>query len=257
MKTSRSIYLDKIVLVLSRQTFRALWLDTNTNLFIYVFVLYMHSNLHVFQTLIAGGADTTTVMLTWTLALLLNNGYALKRVQEELDVQVGKDRQVNESDIKNLVYLQAVVKETLRLYPSTCLNPPRAFSNDCTIAGYHVPKGTWLLINTWKLHRDPKIWSDPCEFRPERFLSPNHKDLGVKGTDFELIPFGAGRRHCPGVYLASQMLHMILATFIQNFEMSTLNGAPIDMSMTSGLTNAMASPLEVLLSPRLHATTYV
>ncbi|KAK1436566.1 hypothetical protein QVD17_02347 [Tagetes erecta] len=209
------------------------------------------------ETLIAGGADTTTVMLTWTLSLLLNNGYALRRAQEELDMQVGKDRQVNESDIKNLVYLQAIVKETLRLYPATFLNPPRAFTNDCTIAGYHVPKGTWLLINTWKLHRDPKIWSDPCEFRPERFLSPNHKNLDVKGTDFELIPFGAGRRHCPGVYLAGQMLHMILATFLQNFEMSTPNGAPIDMSATSGLTNAMASPLEVLLSPRLHATTDV
>ncbi|KAM0066847.1 putative cytochrome P450 [Helianthus debilis subsp. tardiflorus] len=117
-----------------------------------------------------------------------------------------KNRQVNEIDIKNLVYLQAVVNETLRLYPATFLNHPRAFTKDCTIAGYHVPKGTWLIVNTWKLHRDPKIWSDPCEFRPERFLSANHMGLDVKWTNFELIPFGAGRRP---LELVCQVKHYI------------------------------------------------
>ncbi|KAI3802368.1 hypothetical protein L1987_30500 [Smallanthus sonchifolius] len=205
------------------------------------------------ESLIAGGADTTTVMLTWTLSLLLNNRYALIKAQEELETQVGKDRQVNESDIKNLVYLQAIVKETLRLYPAAFLNAPRAFTKDCTIFGYHVSKGTWLLINTWKLQRDPKIWPDPCEFRPERFLTLDQKVIDVKVMDFELIPFGAGRRSCPGIGLANQMLHMVLATLIQNFDMSTPNGEPVDMTAIAGLTNAKASPLEVLLSPRLHA----
>ncbi|XP_076946430.1 cytochrome P450 CYP82D47-like [Bidens hawaiensis] len=201
-------------------------------------------------TLIAGGSDTTTVMLTWTLTLLLNNRYALRKAQEELDTKVGKDRQVNESDIKNLVYLQAIIKETLRLYPATFLNAPRVFTKDCIIAGYHVPKGTWLIINTWKLHRDPKIWSDPCEFKPERFLSPNHMGLDVKGTNFELIPFGVGRRRCPGIGLADQTLHIVLATLLQKFDLSTPNAAPVDMSAIAGLTNAKATPLEVLISPR-------
>ncbi|MFS7952357.1 putative cytochrome P450 [Helianthus anomalus] len=205
------------------------------------------------ESLIAGGADTTTTMLTWTLSLLLNNSYALRKAQEELDTQVGKNRQVNETDIKNLVYLQAVVKETLRLYPATFLNPPRAFTKDCTIAGYHVPKGTWVIVNTWKLHRDPKIWSDPCEFRPERFLSANHMGLDVKWTNFELIPFGAGRRSCPGINLADHTLHMVLATLLQNFDLSSPNEAPIDMSATAGLTNGKATSLEVLVSPRLRA----
>ncbi|KAI7734490.1 hypothetical protein M8C21_030298, partial [Ambrosia artemisiifolia] len=205
------------------------------------------------ESLIAGGADTTTVMLTWTLSLLLNNRYALEKVQEELDTQVGKDRpRLNESDINKLVYLQAVVKETLRLYPAAFLNAPRAFTKDCNIAGYHVPKGTWLLINIWKLHRDPKIWSDPNEFRPERFLSPNHMGLDVKGSNFELIPFGAGRRSCPGIGLADQMLLTVLATLLQNFDISSPDDAPIDMSASAGLTNAKATPLEVLVSPRLH-----
>ncbi|KAI7747508.1 hypothetical protein M8C21_016710 [Ambrosia artemisiifolia] len=203
-------------------------------------------------TLIAGGSDTTTVMLTWTLSLLLNNPYAMKKVQEEIDTLVGKDRQVNESDIKNLFYLHAVVKETLRLYPATFLNATRVCTENCTIAGYHVPKGTWLIINTWKLHRDPNIWLDPCEFRPERFLSPNHRGVDVKGTDFVLVPFGVGRRRCPGIGLACQTLHMVLATLLHNFDMSTPNGAPVDMSATAGLTNAKATPLEVLVSPRLH-----
>ncbi|KAK1408622.1 hypothetical protein QVD17_40552 [Tagetes erecta] len=203
-------------------------------------------------TLIVSGADTTTVMLTWTLSLLLNNRNALKKVQEELDAHVGKDKQVNISDIGNLVYLEAVIKEALRLYPAAFLGGPRAFSEDCTVAGYHIPKGTWLLINMWKLHRDPNIWSDPCKFKPERFLTPNHKDVDVKGADFELIPFGAGRRFCPGIRLALQMLHIVLATLIQNFEMSTPDGAPVDMTASVGMTNAKESPLKVLVSPRFN-----
>ncbi|KAI3776925.1 hypothetical protein L1987_46716 [Smallanthus sonchifolius] len=154
------------------------------------------------MTLIAGSADTTSVMLTWALSLLLNNRDTLRKAQEELDTHVEKGRQVNESDLINLVYLEAVVKDVLRLYPAAFLGGPRAFSEDCKIAGYHVPKGTWLFINMWKLHRDPNIWSDPCEFKPERFLTPNHKEVDVKGADFELIPFGAGRRSCPGTRLA-------------------------------------------------------
>ncbi|XP_024972548.1 cytochrome P450 CYP82D47-like [Cynara cardunculus var. scolymus] len=204
--------------------------------------------------LIIGGTDTTSVMLTWALSLLLNNRYALRKAQEELETHVEKDRQVNELDIKNLVYLQAIVKETLRLYPAGFLGGPRAFSKDCTVSGYHVPKGTWLLINMWKLHRDPKIWSDPLEFRPERFLTPNHKDVDVKGGDFELIPFGAGRRSCPGMGFGLQALHLVLATLLHNFDISTPNGAPVDMTETAGMTNAKATPLEVLVIPRLVAT---
>ncbi|KAI3684780.1 hypothetical protein L6452_34006 [Arctium lappa] len=202
------------------------------------------------MTLIVSGTDTTTVTLTWALSLLLKNRYALRKVQEELEMHIGKDRQVNEPDIKNLVYLQSVVKETLRLYPAGFLGGPRAFSNDCIVSGYHVPKGTWLIINMWKLHRDPMIWSDPFEFRPERFLTPNHKDVDVKGRDFELIPFGAGRRVCPGIAFGLQMLHLVLATLLHNFDMSTPNGAPVDMTETAGLTNAKATPLEVLVAPR-------
>ncbi|XP_023764426.1 cytochrome P450 CYP82D47 [Lactuca sativa] len=205
--------------------------------------------------LIASSADTTTVMLTWMMSLLLNNPQSLRKAQEEIDKVVGKDRQINESDITNLVYLQAIVKETLRLYPAGRLGGMREFTEDCTVAGYHVPKGTWLMVNLWKLQQDPEIWSNPLEFRPERFLEGNHKHVDVKGTNFELIPFGAGRRSCPGTALALQILHLVVGTLLQNFDIRTPDDGPIDMAETAGLTSAKASPLEVLISPRMACNT--
>ncbi|XP_030932470.1 cytochrome P450 82A3-like [Quercus lobata] len=153
--------------------------------------------------MIAGGSDTSTITLTWTIALLLNN-HVLKKARDELDVQVGRVRIVNESDIDKLVYLQAIVKETLRLYPATRLAAPREFTENCIIGGYHVPKGTRLIINIWKIQTDPRIWSDPLEFKPERFLT-THKNVDVRGQNFELLPFGSGRRECPGISFG---LHM-------------------------------------------------
>ncbi|KAI3759022.1 hypothetical protein L6452_06595 [Arctium lappa] len=201
--------------------------------------------------ILASGADTITVTLTWTLSLLLNNPHALQKAQEEIDKHVGNGRQVDDSDINKLVYLQAIVKETLRLYPAAPLAAPRQFSKDCTLSGYNVPKGTWLLVNIWKLQHDPEIWSDPYEFRPERFLDETHMHVDVKGRNFELIPFGAGRRYCPGIGLALQILHIVLATLLQNFDIFTPNDTPVDMTQSAGLINHKASPLEVQIVPRL------
>ncbi|KAJ9135580.1 hypothetical protein P3X46_032749 [Hevea brasiliensis] len=107
--------------------------------------------------LILGGNDTTVITLTWALSLLLNNRIVLKKAQDELDIQVGKHQRVEESHVKNLVYLQAIVKETLRLYPATPLSVQREAMEDCMIAGFHIPAGTRLFVNLWKLHRDPSI----------------------------------------------------------------------------------------------------
>ena len=205
--------------------------------------------------MVAGGSDTTTVMLTWALSLLMNNRHVLRKAQEELATLVGKERQVNESDISNLVYLHAIVNETLRLYAAAPLGGPREFAEDCIVGGYHVPKGTRLTLNLWKLHRDPRVWSDPSEFRPERFLT-THKDLDAKGQHFALIPFGAGRRICPGINFGLQMIHLVLARLVHGFELSTRSDAPVDMTESAGLTNMKATPLEVLVSPRLSAKLY-
>nr|AJD25201.1 cytochrome P450 CYP82D71 [Salvia miltiorrhiza] len=206
-------------------------------------------------TLIAGGTDTTSVVFIWAIALLLNNRRVLEKAQEELDKHVGKERRVEESDIANLVYLQAIVKETLRLYPPGPLGGARRVTQDCSIGGYNIPKGTWLIVNLWKLHRDPRVWQDPSEFRPERFLN-GESNADVKGQDFELIPFGAGRRICPGINFGVQMLHLVLASLLQAFDLNTVSDEGVDMSESAGLTNIKATPLDVVIAPRLPPNLY-
>ncbi|PON70142.1 Cytochrome P450, E-class, group I [Parasponia andersonii] len=200
--------------------------------------------------LILGGSETATITLTWALALLLNNREALKKAQKELDEQVGRERQVKESDLKNLVYLQAVLKETLRLYPAGPLSLPHESSEDCIVNGYHIPAGTRLIVNLWKIHRDPHVWPDPCEFKPERFLG-THKNVDVRGQNFELIPFGSGRRMCPGLSFAMHVMQLTLATLLHSFDITTPFDEPVDMGVIPIMSNLKASPLDALLTPRL------
>ncbi|PHT26403.1 Cytochrome [Capsicum baccatum] len=134
----------------------------------------------------SAGTYTTIVTLTWTLSLLLNNYEALKKAQDELDIHVGKNRWVQESDLKNLVYLQAIVNESLRLYPAAPLLLPHESIEGCVVCGYDIPKGTRLLVNIWKFHYDPDIWPDPHEFKLERFFT-THKDVNVRGNHFKLM----------------------------------------------------------------------
>ncbi|OVA10807.1 Cytochrome P450 [Macleaya cordata] len=200
-----------------------------------------------------GGSITPMFTLVWALASLVNNQHVLKKAHDELDIHVGRDRQVDESDVKNLVYLQAIVKETLRLYPSGSIFLGfHVSTEDCTVAGYHVPAGTRLIVNTSKIQRDPRVWSDPTEFKPERFLTSSHRDKDFKGQNFGFIPFGSGRRSCPGTSLALQVVHLALARMIHGFEFKAPSDTPIDMAATSGLMNIVkATPLEVLVTPRL------
>ncbi|XP_027353751.1 cytochrome P450 CYP82D47-like [Abrus precatorius] len=201
------------------------------------------------STLIAASVDTTTVSTIWALSLLMNNRHALKKVQDELDEHVGKERLVHDSDINKLVYLQAVVKETLRLYPPP-FSGPREFTQDCILGGYHIPAGSRFILNLWKMHRDPQVWSEPSEFQPERFLG-THTGMDVKGKHFELLPFGCGRRSCPGLSFALQMTHLTLAALLQAFEVTTPSNAQVDMTATFGLTVIKSTPLEILIKPRL------
>ncbi|XP_039070031.1 xanthotoxin 5-hydroxylase CYP82C4-like [Hibiscus syriacus] len=134
----------------------------------------------------------------------------LRKAHVELEFHVGQERPVDDSDIKNLLYLQAIIKATLRLYPAGPLIGPREAMNDCTVAGYHILASIRLIVNVWKIQRDSRVWSDPSKFLPERFLT-SHADTEVRGQQFELLPFGSGRRSCPGASLALQVLHLTLA----------------------------------------------
>ena len=214
-------------------------------------------DLFFWQNLILAGSDTTMVTLTWTMSLLLNNSHVLQKAFDELDIHVSKDRHLDESDIKNLVYLQAIVKETLRLYPPTPILSLRAAMQDCTLsAGYHIPVNTRLMVNAWKIQRDEHVWPNPHKFQPERFLT-SHMDIDVRGQNFELIPFGSGRRSCPGVSLALQVVHhLTLASLLHSFEIAKPSNEDVDMTESTGLTNLKATPLEVLLIPRLNSELY-
>ncbi|KAB2020921.1 hypothetical protein ES319_D07G103400v1 [Gossypium barbadense] len=174
------------------------------------------------------GAESTSVTITWVLSLLLNHPTTLMAAQQELDHHVGRDRWVEESHIHNLKYLQAIVKETLRLYPPGPITGIREAMQDCNIVGYDVPKGTRLVVNIWKLQRDQRVWENANEFRPERFMT-THVGLDVRGQNFEYIPFSSGRRSCPGITFGLQLVHLTVAKLIQGFDIKTAEGMAVDM----------------------------
>ncbi|CAI0428950.1 unnamed protein product [Linum tenue] len=147
---------------------------------------------------------------------------------EELNQEVGRERWVREGDIPNLVYLQAVVKETLRMYPPGHLGVPREANEDCCIAGYHVPKGTWVFLNVLRLHRDLGTWNSPLEFMPKRLLLKPEYLIGNK--KFEYAPFGKGRRDCPGVLMANQVMHLTLSTLLQGSHLTVSGDSLVDMT---------------------------
>ncbi|XP_019187199.1 PREDICTED: cytochrome P450 82C4-like [Ipomoea nil] len=200
-------------------------------------------------------SETFSQHLTWILAVLLKNPECLKRVQEEIDTNIGKERWAEESDTKNLPYLQAVVKETLRIYPPGPYLAPHEAVNDCVVDGYHIKKGTQLYVNVWRLHRDPKIWSDPEKFLPERFMTPLEGEA-AQNRQYQFVPFGLGRRSCPGNLYATQITHVAVARLFQGFNFSTVPNEPLDMTEGGGITLPKLTPLEVLVTPRLPSTMF-
>lgn len=178
---------------------------------------------------------------------MISNQHVLKKARDELNNHVGRSRQVEESDIKNLVYLQAVLKESMRLYPASLLLPPRESIEDCVVSGYYVPKGTRLIVNVSKIHRDPQVWPNPDEFQPERFLT-SHQNVDVKGNHYELLPFGSGRRMCPGIFLGLRIMQLAIASLIHGFEFEKADDEPDDTSATVGLTDSVIH-CKILLKP--------
>ncbi|RVW41117.1 Geraniol 8-hydroxylase [Vitis vinifera] len=171
-----------------------------------------------------------------------NNGKARRELQEVL----GKDGIVQESDISKLPYLQSVVKETLRLHPPGPLLLPHKAQADVEICGFTVPKNSQVLVNAWAIGRDPNTWTNPNAFVPERFQG---SEIDVKGRDFEVIPFGSGRRMCPGMPLAHRMVHLMLASLLHSFDWKLEDGLkPEDMDMSEkfGITLQKAKPLRAI-----------
>lgn len=185
------------------------------------------------------------------------NPAILKRVQQEMDQVIGKNRRLQESDVPKLPYLQAICKETYRKHPSTPLNLPRISSEACEVNGYYVPKNTRLSVNIWAIGRDPDIWENPLEFDPERFMSGKNAKMDPRGNDFELIPFGAGRRICAGTRMGVVMVEYFLGTLVHSFDWKLPDGmAELNMDEAFGLALQKAVPLAAVVTPRLHPSAY-
>ncbi|KAL2250719.1 cytochrome P450 76A1-like [Sesamum indicum] len=198
------------------------------------------------------GSETTSISIEWGFAELLRSPHTFKKLREELDRVVGVNRRVEEKDVENMPYLQAVVKETLRLHPALPLLLPRNTMENTNYLGYDIPKGTQVFVNAWGIGRDPKCWEDPLAFKPERFLQSN---VEYKGQHFELIPFGSGRRICVGFPLAHRVVHLTLATLVQSFDWDLGPGVKpedIDREERLGLTLRKKNPLFIIPKKRLN-----
>ncbi|TVU00040.1 hypothetical protein EJB05_54533, partial [Eragrostis curvula] len=186
--------------------------------------------------LFSAGSETSATTLQWAMSELMRNPNAMKRAQEELRTNLKGKTKVTEDDLAQLTYLKLIIKETLRLHPAAPLLLPRESRESCKILGYDVPKGTTVLVNAWAIARDPKYWEDPEEFKPERFESGT---IDFKGVDFEYIPFGAGRRICPGMMFAQANMELVLAALLYHFDWMLTDGlkpSELDMTEQMGLT---------------------
>lgn len=178
------------------------------------------------------------------MAYLLQNPKVMSKAKEELNQIIGKGNAIiEESQIEKLPYLQAIIKETLRLQSSLLL--PRKSQSQVTISGYTIPKGTQIIVNLWALGRDSNIWEQPNCFMPERFLG----NLNTKGRDFGFIPFGSGRRICPGKPLGVRVVHLIVGSLVHWFDWKLEDGVtPENLNMDDKfrLTLEMAQPLRAI-----------
>ncbi|XP_028792309.1 cytochrome P450 CYP736A12-like [Neltuma alba] len=207
----------------------------------------------ILSDMVGGATDTSIVVIEWALSELLRHPRVMKNLQNELQNVVGMTRMVEESDLAKLSYLDMVIKETLRLYPVAPLLVPRESMEDVTINGCYIRKKTRVIVNVWAIGRDPKVWSENAHmFHPERFVDSN---IDVRGHDFQLLPFGSGRRGCPGMNLGMTSVKFVLAQLVHCFSWELPYGmspSDLDMNEEFGLSIPRAKHLLAVPTYRLH-----
>ncbi|KAL7161604.1 hypothetical protein ACSBR2_042134 [Camellia fascicularis] len=195
------------------------------------------------------GTDTIFTSMEWTMAELLKHPQIMKKLQNEVRKIAKGKLNITEDDLENMYYLKAVIKESLRMHPPVPLLVPRESIQDAKVMDYDIVAGTQVIVNAWAIARDPLSWEDPEEFRPERFLNSS---IDFKGHNFEFIPFGAGRRGCPGILFAMNVDELALASVVHKFNLSLPDGASgedLDMTEAAGLTIHKKNPLIVVPTP--------
>ncbi|KAF6137221.1 hypothetical protein GIB67_030985 [Kingdonia uniflora] len=161
------------------------------------------------------GTDTSSATVVWTMTELIKNPTEMDKAQEEVRRILRMKDMIKEEDLSQLSYLKLVIKESMRLHPPVPLLVPRETIENCTFLGYDIPAKTRVFVNATAISGDPKFWKNPEEFKPERFLD---NPIDFKGQDFEYIPFGAGRRGCPGITFAMPLVELVLANLLHRFD---------------------------------------
>lgn len=216
--------------------------------------------LGVIQELLLAGTETISTTVEWAMAELIRHPDILKRAQRELDTVIGVDRLVEESDIPKLPYLQAVVKEAFRMHPALPVSIPHQATQASNVMGFSLPADTRLILNIFAIHRDPSVYNKPDAFNPQRFVEHPEVNHTSAYDSYELMPFGAGRRICPGLNVGNGLVSLLLAHLLHSFDWSLPQGhtlEALDMSeSSSSLTVNMKTPLRLVAHPRSPAFLY-
>lgn len=195
----------------------------------------------------SAGTDTSSTTIEWAMSEMIKNPRVMTKAQSEIRAALKGKNRIEESDIQSLNYLKNIVKETLRLHPPGPLMAREA-REECTIKGYRIPQKTKVVVNLSVLGRDPEYWSDPESFKPERF---DESSIDFRGGSFEYIPFGGGRRICPGINFGLANIELPLAQLLYHFDWEVEDGKrreELDMTETFGITSRRKNNL--LLIPR-------
>lgn len=208
----------------------------------YTFLSFSH------QEMIFRGTDTVAILLEWILARMILHPEIQAKAQAEIDNVVGINRHVADSDLKNLPYLLAIVKETLRVHPpGPLLSWARLAIHDTHVGPHFIPAGTTAMVNMWAITHNEKFWPEPEKFQPERFID---EDVAIMGSDLRLAPFGSGRRVCPGKAMGLQTVQLWLAQLLQNFNWSAWPDYGVDLSECLNMSLEMKHPLVCKVIPR-------
>ena len=205
------------------------------------------------QDIFFAGIGTASSVLDFTMAELMRRPHLMEKLQAEVNSSVPEGLQlVSEADLTDMTYLSAVIKESLRLHPVVPLLPHFSVAS-CSIDGHTVPAGLRVLVNSWAIGRDARYWEDAEEFIPERFIGDGGAaHVNFKGSDFQFLPFGSGRRMCAGVNFGIASVELMLANLVHRFDWEVPEGkkrGDIDMSEVFGL--VVNRKHKLLLVPKL------
>ena len=206
------------------------------------------------QEVLNAGTEASAVTTQWAMSELILNPHLIKQAQEELDAVVGVDRLVQDLDIPKLPYLRAIVKETFRLHPPAPFSVPRESTQPSQVMGYNLPAQTMLFLNLFAIHRDPDVYENPDMFDPDRFMKHPEVDHTAMYDYYQLMPFGAGRRMCPGYQLGDMIVHLMVANLLHSFDWALPKGENVesfDMSEVMSLVVSRKNPLYLVAEARL------